>query len=311
MGIREERSRVRTRLAFLTSREQDALTRGTPAAPEWLSDSRVAETGATNAGLTFGDDNSGFDGIGDDSSWSARRRWGVLALPDRWRNARIDPGRAGAIALIVVGIVVVMVAVVSVRSGQAETQAVPSLPDAYSQPPLSSAEPSVHDVVPPVPTEPTPAEEIVVSVVGLVASSGLIRLPAGSRVADALDAAGGVRDGGDTLGLNLAQRLSDGDQVLVGAAASAPPPSAVGGGAGGTGSEIRGAATSGAIEGPVNVNTATESELDALSGVGPVTAAAIVAWRTVNGKFTDISQLGEVDGIGPVRLAKLRPQVTL
>jgi len=109
--------------------------------------------------------------------------------------------------------------------------------------------------------------------------------------------------------LNLAQRLSDGDQVLVGAATTQAPPSAVGGAAAGSpGTAGAAAATGGGL---VNLNTATETELDALPGVGPVTAAAIVAWRTTNGTFTDISQLGEVDGIGPVRLEKLRGQVTL
>ena len=61
----------------------------------------------------------------------------------------------------------------------------------------------------------------------------------------------------------------------------------------------------------MNLNTATEAELDALPGVGPVTAAAIVAWRDVNGRFSDVEQLGEVDGIGPSRLGKLRELVTV
>ncbi len=61
----------------------------------------------------------------------------------------------------------------------------------------------------------------------------------------------------------------------------------------------------------MNLNTAGEGELDALPGVGPVTAAAIVSWRQSNGKFTDVEQLVEVDGIGPARLAKLRDLVTL
>ena len=286
MGIREERSRGRTRLAFLTSGERDAAPPDTPSEPEWL---------AEPIGTVL-------DG---DTTWSAERRGG-FSLPDRWRDARFDPGRSGALVLVVVGIVVATAAVLGVRSDRPETQAVPSLPAA-----------GVHSLTPaPVTTAPAaaasapaPAEEIVVSVVGLVASAGLVRLPPGSRVADALAAAGGVRDGGDTLGLNLAQRLSDGDQVLVGAATTQAPPSAVGGAAAGSpGTAGAAAATGGGL---VNLNTATETELDALPGVGPVTAAAIVSWRTTNGTFTDISQLGEVDGIGPVRLEKLRGQVTL
>ncbi|WP_009474000.1 ComEA family DNA-binding protein [Rhodococcus sp. JVH1] len=287
MGIREERSRGRTRLAFLTSGERDAAPPDTPSEPEWL---------AEPVGTVL-------DG---DTTWSAERRRGGFSLPDRWRDARFDPGRSGALVLIVVGIVVATATVLGVRSDRPETQAVPSLPAA-----------GVHSLTPaPVTTAPAaaasapaPAEEIVVSVVGLVASAGLVRLPPGSRVADALAAAGGVRDGGDTLGLNLAQRLSDGDQVLVGAATTQAPPSAVGGASAASPGTAGAAAVTGG--GLVNLNTATETELDALPGVGPVTAAAIVAWRTTNGTFTDISQLREVDGIGPVRLEKLRGQVTL
>ncbi|MBC2638741.1 MULTISPECIES: ComEA family DNA-binding protein [unclassified Rhodococcus (in: high G+C Gram-positive bacteria)] len=286
MGIREERSRGRTRLAFLTSGEREPVP-ATPAAPEWL-----AEPGGT-----------GFDG---DTTWSAERRRGVFSLPDRWRDARFDPGRSGAVALIVVGIVVAVATVVGVRSDRPETQSVPSLPAASGQSTAAAAD----STTPSAGAAPAaaPAEEIVVSVVGLVTAAGLVRLPPGSRVADALAAAGGVRDGADTLGLNLAQRLSDGDQVLVGAATTQAPPSAVGGTS--TGSPSAGGAIA-AAGGLVNLNTATATELDALPGVGPVTAAAIVAWRTTNGTFTDISQLGEVDGIGPVRLEKLRGQVTL
>ncbi len=148
-----------------------------------------------------------------------------------------------------------------------------------------------------------------VSVVGLVRTPGLVNLPPGSRIADALAAAGGVVDGAETVGLNLAQKLADGDQILVGAADQlggvSPSSSAT---AGSTGVAAAGE-TGGA--GMVNLNTATEAELDELPGVGPVTAAAIVSWRTSNGKFTDIEQLGEVDGIGPARLAKLRVLVSV
>ncbi|MEV0948451.1 helix-hairpin-helix domain-containing protein [Rhodococcus sp. NPDC049939] len=297
MGIREERSRGLARLAYVTSREQDARTAGTPATPRWLSDSGDDHLGDKHSGTAF-------DG---DTSWSVERHGG-LSLPGRWRGVRLDPGRSGAIALIVVGIVVVAVAVVSVRSGRAETHVVPSLPVVQSQ--QSVPDPGVPEMVPPPPVPPPPVEEIVVSVVGLVSSSGLVRLPAGSRVADALSAAGGVRDGGDTLGLNLAQRLSDGDQVLVGTPNGDVLPSSVGGAATRSGPGAQNSAAS-AVTGRINLNTATETELDALSGVGPVTAAAIVAWRSANGRFTDIDQLGEVDGIGPVRLEKLREQITL
>ena len=109
------------------------------------------------------------------------------------------------------------------------------------------------------------------------------------------------------MGLNLAQKLVDGDQIVVGAADQS----------GGVSSSTTAGGTSPAATGEsggaglVNLNTATEAELDELPGVGPVTTAAIISWRTSNGKFTDIEQLGEVDGIGPARLAKLRVLVSV
>ncbi|WP_171018839.1 helix-hairpin-helix domain-containing protein, partial [Rhodococcus sp. Q] len=163
------------------------------------------------------------------------------------------------------------------------------------------------------PAPPPPASDIVVSVVGLVHTSGLVHLPDGSRVADALAAAGGAREGADLLGLNLAQRLADGDQVLVGLApapGSVPVAGSATIGAGAVGGGAAGGPGN-ATGGPVDLNTATEQQLDTLPGVGPVTATAIVSWRTANGSFTDVEQLGEVDGIGPARLEKLRTLVTV
>ncbi len=173
--------------------------------------------------------------------------------------------------------------------------------------------------------------EVVVSVVGLVRRPGLVRLPADSRVADALDAAGGARDGADTVSLNLAQSLRDGDQVLVGRRGRDQVRSAVvasgGGGAPGASkdrasnhgaSNHGGSSETGGTSGAggsgaalVNLNTATEAELDALPGVGPVTATSILAWRKSNGRFSSVDQLADVDGIGPSKLAKLRDLVTV
>ncbi|WP_213572552.1 ComEA family DNA-binding protein [Rhodococcus sp. USK13] len=290
MGNREERSRGRSRLAFITSGEDAHLPPGAvapsgPSTPGWLAHAEDAEPE-------------------DAPSWSAQGRWS-RALPERWWGARVDPGRAGAAVLVIVGLILATVAVISVRSGQPEAQAVPSLPLAHVR---SEATPSAEPAEAARPQLPPPVDEIVVSVVGLVSTPGLVRLLPGSRVADALTAAGGVRTGGDTLALNLAQRLSDGDQIVVGVAAPAAAPSAVGGVSTPGAAPADGKATTGGL---VDLNTATETELDALPGVGPVTAAAIIAWRTTNGKFTDVAQLGEVDGIGPVRLEKLRSQVTV
>ncbi|MFN7244487.1 MAG: ComEA family DNA-binding protein, partial [Dietzia cercidiphylli] len=171
-----------------------------------------------------------------------------------------------------------------------------------------------------------PDEPVVVSVVGLVGRSGLVTVAPGARVADALDHAGGVLDGGDRDGLNLARKVVDGEQILVGLApgpdgprgprsgivgAGDPP---VDGGPAPASAPAAGAAP-GSPPAPggglVDLNTADATALETLPGVGPVTASSILAWRAANGAFASIDQLAEVDGIGPVTLARLRPLVTV
>lgn len=156
------------------------------------------------------------------------------------------------------------------------------------------------------------ARPIVVDVTGKVRKPGIHRLPAGSRVADALEEAGGVRPGTDTGTLNLARVLGDGEQVVVGSPppAGAPPgpAGASGGSAGGAGGPAGGAST-GSAPSPINLNTATAEQLDTLPGVGPVLARHILEYRTRNGGFTSVAQLREVNGIGDRRFADLRPLV--
>ncbi len=155
-----------------------------------------------------------------------------------------------------------------------------------------------------------PAAEVVVDVAGKVRRPGLAVLPVGSRVADALAAAGGARPGVDLTSLNLARVLVDGEQLLVGVAASPGVTGPVGApGGGGPGGPAGGAGP--APGGLVNLNTADEALLDTLPGVGPVTAAAIVAWRTEHGGFSAVDQLLDVNGIGEVTLAELTPLVTV
>jgi competence protein ComEA len=154
---------------------------------------------------------------------------------------------------------------------------------------------------------PTPAaaSEVVVDVTGRVRSPGLVTLPAGARVADALDAAGGLRPGTGSAGLNLARPLVDGEQILVGVRpAPWPQQQAQPGGA---------PAPTGATPAPalVNLNTATLEQLDVLPGIGPVTAQAILDWRSAHGAFTSVDELLEVDGIGDVTLADIRDLVTV
>ncbi|MFB6563143.1 helix-hairpin-helix domain-containing protein [Streptomyces sp. NPDC056400] len=143
------------------------------------------------------------------------------------------------------------------------------------------------------------AARIVVDVSGKVRDPGVRRLPAGSRVEDALAAAGGVRPGTDTTGLNRARVLVDGEQVVVGAPAQPPPPAA------GTGS----GAGAGLGPGPLSLGSATVAQLDGLPGVGPVLAQHIVDFRTARGGFRSVEELRQVDGIGERRFADLRTLV--
>ncbi|CAL9449215.1 hypothetical protein SUDANB108_02405 [Streptomyces sp. enrichment culture] len=149
--------------------------------------------------------------------------------------------------------------------------------------------------------------QIVVDVGGKVREPGIHRLPAGSRVADALRAAGGVKPGTNTDGLNRARFLVDGEQVVVGAAAPAAGAGAGGAAlAGPAGGPVGGAAGGAPPAAPVSLSTATLDQLDTLPGVGPVLAQHIVDYRTRHGGFRSVDELREVNGIGDRRFADLR-----
>jgi competence protein ComEA len=159
-----------------------------------------------------------------------------------------------------------------------------------------------------------PPTELVVHVVGAVAAPGIQRLPPGSRVVDALAAAGDALPDADLARVNLAAPLIDGQQVFV-PRPGEPAPSTLapaGGGTGITGGGPSGTGATGTAQGGlVNLNTATAQELEALPGVGPSTAAAIIAHRDANGPFTSVEQLIDVRGIGDAKLEQLRQLVTV
>ena len=140
------------------------------------------------------------------------------------------------------------------------------------------------------------ATEVVVHVAGAVASPGVRRLPPGSRVVDALDAAGGALPGADLARVNLAAPLVDGQQVLV--PRRGPP---------GAAAAIPGAPGSGA---KVSLASATLEQLDELPGIGPVTAQKILDYRSEHGSFRSVDELDDVPGIGPTRVEQLRDLVT-
>lgn len=161
----------------------------------------------------------------------------------------------------------------------------------------------------PAPTAVTPsaALTIQVHVIGSVVCPGVVTLPQGARVADALQAAGGLTLDADPGELNLAAELVDGAQIVVGdkvnprgevRTTSSDPGSAMGGTGAGTATQAK-----------VNLNTASLAELDTLPGVGPVTAQKIIDWRAQHGRFTRIEELQEVDGIGPKAYAQLADRV--
>ncbi len=233
-------------------------------------------------------------------------RWGRFAelwVPEPLRNARLDPGRRGLVVLVLVAAVAAVATAVGVWRDRPEprpieTSVVAGM-SATAGPASSSA------AVPgPVPTTDPPAGEILVSVTGLVVSPGVVRLPADSRVTDAIAAAGGTLAGADLTGMNLAVKLADGDSVVVTdtrtAVTGGPPETGAGAGA-----------SASSPGGPVNLNTADVAALDTLPGVGPVMAQNIIAWREKNGRFTSVEQLQEISGIGPSRYTQISGLVTV
>ena len=145
--------------------------------------------------------------------------------------------------------------------------------------------------------DPAATGRVAVHVAGRVRRPGLVRLPAGSRVLDAVRAAGGTTPGADLDAVNLARKLVDGEQVRIPARgqAAAPPPAGVPGAQ---------------AAGPLDLNTATAEQLDTLPGVGEVTAGRIVAYRTAH-PFTSVDELLEVPGIGQRRFEQLKDLVTV
>jgi competence protein ComEA len=146
---------------------------------------------------------------------------------------------------------------------------------------------------------PAPPPLLVVDVAGAVRRPGLYRLRQGSRIADALAKAGGATAKAAVEGVNLAAPLADGEQIVVplrasGGSADAAP----GAGAGPP-----------ATTGPVSLSTASSEQLDALPGIGPVTAQKIVDYRTEHGAFQSVDELDAISGIGPAKLDQLRDLV--
>jgi competence protein ComEA len=218
-----------------------------------------------------------------------------LLRPEPERSLRTRAGDARALVPISTAGLVAAAAgvVVAVALGVLGWRALRSPPPAeLSLPRAESPAPAVST------TEPGP---VVVYVAGAVVRPGVYPVATGARVADAVAAAGGPTPDADLEPLNLATRVADGDRVFV-PRRGQPPPAVIGPvtGSGGAGST-----------GPVDLNTATGTQLETLPGVGPATAQAIITWRQQHGGFRSVDDLLEVRGIGPAKLDALRDQVTV
>ena len=245
-------------------------------------------------------------------SWAPSGRHVASEPSQRWR---LDLGRSAVGALLLVAALAAVIAAGVVLRGRPQEVAVPVLDgraaaasEAATGTGDDGAPPAVEASGVPLPGGPepvaaaAPSGQVVVAVAGKVRTPGLVRLPAGSRVDDAVRAAGGPVDPAAVGLLNLARVLVDGEQVLVGV--DPPPGSTQGAVAGGP----PGAASSG---GPLDLNAASASDLDALPGIGPVLAQRIVDWRTENGRFASVDQLREVTGIGEAKYQDLVEKVVV
>lgn len=215
-------------------------------------------------------------------------RWQTW-LKDRWQLIK-DETRFTRRQFIVVGVLsVFMVAggALTARQGRLNP-VVPSRPRQVTR--ISAPKEA---------RRPRKIATIFVHVSGAVARPGLYKLDSGSRTADALAAAGGATGEGDVDALNLASLITDGQKIYVPRRGEAP---AVPG---------AGATPADGVDQRVNLNTASAEELDGLDGIGPVLAKRIIDWRTRKGRFTSLTQLDEVEGIGAKKLSLIKSHLTL
>jgi competence protein ComEA len=223
--------------------------------------------------------------------------------------AALSPHRRAVKALAVVAAVVVVIS--AFLAWRARPSTMPVAAGATTTPATAGvvgAQPAnVGATAIPSASTTSVATMLVVAVEGKVRHPGLVRLPAGSRIADAIDAAGGAEPGTDLSFVNLAQKVVDGELIVIGVT---PPPGvgATGGvdssGVGGSG----GAAQPGA---PINLNTATEADLETLPGIGPALAQRIIDYRTQHGAFRSVDELRNVSGIGDAKFAEVKDLVTV
>ncbi|WP_410649037.1 helix-hairpin-helix domain-containing protein [Amycolatopsis sp. cmx-4-54] len=202
------------------------------------------------------------------------RRW----VPARFTADGIPVNRRWlAVAAVLIAVAVIVTGAIALFGHRPGAETLPSLPSAKAAGDVPAA---------------AAKAPLVISVVGRVLKPGLVTVPPGARVADALTAAGGAQPGTDLTGVNLARRLTDGEQVAIGVAVPA-------------------AAGTATPPGKLDLNSATAEQLDTLPGVGEVMAKRIVDWRSGHGGFTSVEQLRDVEGIGESKFKKVRELVSV
>lgn len=259
----------------------------------------VGATAAGATGRTLASDGSGAVGAS---------RWGVLAL---------SPRAAVLLAAVVVSaaLVVVLIGAVAGSGGSRGSGALVSVTGAPTAGTVTSAAP-VPSAAGAPPTGASSDGAVVVHVIGAVSSPGLVTLPAGSRVSDAVERAGGATGPADLTRVNLARVVADGERLWVPAVGETEAPAAVDGtgaaptAGGAAPAPGAGAGSSGSSpETLVDLNTADRTTLETLPGIGPSLADRIIAWRDAHGRFRAVEDLLDVSGIGDGRFADLRDRV--
>lgn len=297
-------------LAWLRGGRSSTSGGWVPSVPERSVDGRHAVETVDLAGEEW----DGDVGVARRGDGAGPGRW--VRLPSALGHARWQPGRAAVLGVALVTVVAVLVLGLRVAWARSEVGDVVAPGGGSRAGPTGVSAGAVGVGVPSgaasagATASPSPSATgagpgvLVVHVVGQVRRPGLQRLPVGSRVSDAVDAAGGASRAAELSALNLARLLVDGEQVRV------PKPGEVvaeGGGGSAGGGGAGGAPAAGA---KVSLSTADVAALDTLPGIGPVLAQRIVDWRTAHGRFTSVDELGEVSGIGEKLLAQVRPLVT-
>lgn len=264
----------------------------------WGSDDGPARTGAPEPVAEFV----------DRTPPRPQRSWRDLPRPSRSALlgvAVLALVAGGAVHLSTAGTALPEDPVVVTGQGAESSTPVPAEPTASTAPSAPAASDGA------TPATANGGAPVVVHVTGAVASPGVVELPAGSRVDDAVSAAGGATADADLAAVNLARPAVDGEQIHVPVPGEEPVVAPPGPQPGGTTPSGSGTATGTAAGGAVDINTADAAALDTLPGVGPAIAQRIVEHREANGPFRSVDDLQDVPGIGPATLEKIRAKATV